>query len=158
MWYIPQCCSLTTYKNGCAYGRSFWFFAQDGYGVSHKWSWFRGYNNINLSQHGGLWQHPPPRSARMDLNKMLDPNQILLWHKRGPSNFSWWFWNLRQRCRKLFEFKWTGKNVLSIISPLVWIGLIDHPLAKPLILYRVFKLDMREKNILINHQKWTFKS
>ena len=78
-----------------------------------------------------------PRVPEWTWIKKLGPNQILLWHKRGPSNFSWWFWNLRQRCRKLFEFKWTVKSVLSIISPLVWIGLIDHPLAKPLILYAV---------------------
>ena len=73
--------------------------------------------NIKLSQHGGLWQHPPPTSARMDLNKMSGPSQILLWHKRGPSNFSWWFWNLRQRCRKLFESEGAGNNMLGIISP-----------------------------------------
>ena len=126
VWYIPQCCSLTTYKNGCAYGRSFQFFAQDGYGFFHKWRWCRDYNNINWSQYGGLWQYSS-RSARMDLNKKSGPSQILLWPKRGPSNFSWWFWNHRQRCRKLFESKGTGNNVLSIISPLVWIGLMDHP-------------------------------
>ena len=76
-------------------------------------------------------------SARLDLNKKSYPIQILLWHKRGPSNVSWWILNLRQRCRKLFESKGTGNNVLSIISLLVWIGLIDDPLATPLIPYAV---------------------